>query len=98
MSIKKFDTKALDEILEKMVDTVGNSKSEIIQIEENCRQDFELLTDELKEVKKAVLETIAEGDELDKLARFSRKRLSEVSQHFNDYAESEVREAYEKAH
>lgn len=98
MSLKKFDTKALDEILEKMVDTVGNSKSEIFQIGETCRQDFELLTDELKEVKQAVLETIAEGDKLDEQARFSRKRLSEVSQHFNDYAESEVREAYEKAH
>src|SRR4051794_107097 len=98
MSIKKFDTKALDEILKKMVDTVGNSKSEIIHIGETCRQDFELLTDELKEVKKAVLDTIAEGDELDRQARFSRKRLSEVSQHFNDYAESDIREAYEKAH
>jgi two-component system, NarL family, sensor histidine kinase DegS len=98
MSIKKFDTKALDEILKKMVDTVGNSKSEIIQIGETCRQDFELLTDELKEVKKAVLDTIAEGDELDRQARFSRKRLSEVSQHFNDYAESDIRDAYEKAH
>ncbi|MCQ6277121.1 sensor histidine kinase [Bacillus sp. V3B] len=98
MNIKKFDTKALDKILEKMMETVGSSKSEILQIGETCRQDFELLTDELKEIKQAVRDTISEGDQLDKESRFSRRRLSEVSQHFNDYDESEVREAYEKAH
>ncbi|MCA1040488.1 sensor histidine kinase [Bacillus infantis] len=98
MKIKKFDTKALDFILENMIDTVGNSKDEIFRIGEQCRQDYETLVDELKEVKQLVIGTIDQGDKLEGQTRFARKRLSEVSMHFKDYTEAEVREAYEKAH
>ena len=98
MKVKQFDTKMLDEILEKMMDTVGNSKQEIFEIGERCRGDFQLLTDELKELKQSVIETIEEGDQLEQKARFARNRLSEVSSHFKDYSEIEVREVYEQAH
>ncbi|KON86276.1 histidine kinase [Sporosarcina globispora] len=98
MSIKKFDSKTLDLILEKMVQTVGTSKDEIFRIGEQCRKDHKTLTEELMEVKQMVLKVIEEGDRLEVQTRFARKRLSEVSMHFKDYSESEVREAYEKAH
>ncbi|PLR82592.1 histidine kinase [Bacillus canaveralius] len=98
MAIKKMDTKTLDYILEKMVETVGSSKNEIFRIGEQCRQEYESLADELKDVKQQVGLIIAAGDKLDVQARFARKRLSEVSMHFKDYTEREVREAYEKAH
>jgi two-component system sensor histidine kinase DegS len=98
MAKKKFDTKTLDFILGKMIDTVGNSKDEIFRIGEQCRKDYDSLTDELKEVKGLVIQVIDEGDKLEVNTRFARKRLSEVSKHFNDYTEAEVREAYEKAH
>ncbi|PLR73704.1 sensor histidine kinase [Bacillus sp. UMB0728] len=98
MTRKKIDTVTLDLILEKMIDTVGNSKDEIFRIGEKCRQDYETLAEELKEVKQLVIETIDNGDRLEGQTRFARKRLSEVSMHFKDYTESEVREAYEKAH
>ncbi|WP_071393494.1 sensor histidine kinase [Bacillus tuaregi] len=98
MNIKKFDTKALDEILEKMMDTVGNSKNEIFEIGQSCQNDFKTLTEELKEIKLAVRSMIEEGDKLEAMARLSRRRLSEVSKHFNLYSEEEVREVYEKAH
>lgn len=96
--IKKFDTKTLDTILDKMVETVGNSKDEIFRIGEQCRQDYETLTDELKDVREMVTQIIQEGDILDSRSRFARNRLSEVSMHFKKYSEVEVREAYEKAH
>lgn len=98
MNIKKFDMKTLDLILQKMIDTVGTSKNEIFRISEQCRNDHETLTDELKEVKHMVMKVIDEGDKLEVQTKFARKRLSEVSMHFKDYTESEVREAYEKAH
>lgn len=98
MTLKNFDTKALDHILEKMIETVGNSKDEVFRIGENCRQDFEAISEELKEVKLQVARTISQGDQLDTQARFARKRLSEVSMHFKNYTEAEVRDAYEKAH
>ncbi|MED3963945.1 sensor histidine kinase [Niallia taxi] len=98
MIIRKFDTKTLDFILEKMVETVSSSKDEIFRIGEQCRKDYEKLTEELKEIRNLVLQTIEEGDKLEAQSRFARKRLSEVSKHFNEYSEIEVREAYEKAH
>ncbi|KAB7665169.1 sensor histidine kinase [Bacillus sp. B1-b2] len=98
MVIRKFDTKTLDYIVEQMIQTVGSSKDEIFRIGEQCRQDYETITDELKEIRELVIQTIDEGDKLEVQAKFARKRLSEVSRHFNEYSEAEVREAYEKAH
>ncbi|RFU63957.1 sensor histidine kinase [Peribacillus glennii] len=98
MAIKKVDAKVLDSILETMVTTVGESKSEIFEIEEQCRRDYEDITKELDEVKRKVAITIAEGDALEVNARFARKRLSEVSMHFAKYNEAQVRDAYERAH
>ncbi|MEL3970758.1 sensor histidine kinase [Rossellomorea oryzaecorticis] len=98
MSLKKINTKLLDVILEKMVDTVDQSKDEIFHIGEQCRNDFEELTKELAEVKEMVVKVIDEGDELTRKSRQARLRLSEVSKHFQTYSETQVREAYEVAH
>ncbi|MFF2287604.1 sensor histidine kinase [Peribacillus butanolivorans] len=98
MSIKKVDAKALDKILETMVSTVSESKDEVFDIGEQCRIDFESLTKELDDVKIRVAIVITDSDALDSKARFARKRLSEVSMHFNHFSEEQVRDAYERAH
>ncbi|MGG0720074.1 sensor histidine kinase [Robertmurraya massiliosenegalensis] len=96
--IKKFDTKTLDLILDKMVETVGDSKDEIFRIGEQCRGDYDSLVEELRDVRRMVGQIIEEGDSLEIKSRAARKHLSEVSMHFKDYTEVQVREAYEKAH
>lgn len=96
--MKKVDIKALDKILEKMVDTVDSSKKEIFQIGEQSRREFETLSEELKHVKQLVVQVIEKGDQLEINARLARKRLSEVSMQFNRFSEEQIREAYEKAH
>ncbi|CAH0206910.1 MULTISPECIES: sensor histidine kinase [Bacillaceae] len=98
MSIKKVDAKALDKILETMVSTVSESKDEVFDIGEQCRKDFESLSKELDDVKIRVAIVITDSDALDAKARFARKRLSEVSMHFNHFSEEQVRDAYERAH
>ncbi|QWU07159.1 sensor histidine kinase [Heyndrickxia coagulans] len=98
MTFKTFDSKALDAILEKMVATVEESKHEIFEIGERCRQDYDALINELEEVKATVAKVIDQTDELEKKSKFARRRLAEVSQHFRDFSEQQVREAYEKAH
>ena len=98
MSIKNLDVKALDIILEKMIETVGDSKNSIFEIEEQCRRDFETLTKELEDIKIRVQFVITESDSLDSKSRFARKRLSEVSKDFNKFSEQQVRDAYENAH
>ena len=98
MSIQKVNIEDIDSILEKMVNMVGQSKNEIFNIGEQSRQEFETITQEVKKTRQMVLQVIDEGDQLEIKARFARKRLSEVSTHFNTFSEKQVREAYEKAH
>lgn len=97
-TMKYFDTKALDEILDKMITTVGKSKEEIFKIGEQSRRDFQATVDELKKIKETVTAIIAEEERLEKEVRKARKRLSEVSMYFNLYTEEQVRVAYETAH
>ena len=78
MAVKYFDTKALDEILENMIETVNNSKQEIFQIGEQCRKDTESIYEELKKIQEMVASIIKEEDELEERVRFARKRLAEV--------------------
>jgi two-component system, NarL family, sensor histidine kinase DegS len=94
----KFDSKLLDQILTKMVETVGTSKDEIFQISEKCRSEYESITADLKEVNQTVKKVMDEGDRLESHLQVARRRLSEVSLHFQQYSESEVRDAYEQAH
>ncbi|XQY91528.1 sensor histidine kinase [Metabacillus sp. HB246100] len=97
-SNKKMDSKILDEVLEKMINTVDGSKDEIFQIGEQSRQQYESLVEELKEIKFQVGKVIEDGDKLEVHARFARNRLSQVSKHFREFSEGEIRDAYEKAH
>lgn len=95
---RRLDGRALDLILDKMIRTVGDSKQEIYQISEASRDEFTSLTEQLKEVKIRVHETIHEGERIEVKLNYARTRLSEVSQQFEKYSEDEVREAYEYAH
>ncbi|RSK28632.1 histidine kinase [Bacillus sp. HMF5848] len=98
MATKDFDVKMLDEILEKMVETVHNSKDEIFLISEHSRQEFEVLKAELEKTREEVDKVITDGDDLEKKSKLARNRLSVVSSNFNEFGETQIREAYEKAH
>jgi len=97
-TMKYFDTKVLDEILDKMINTVGKSKEEIFKIGEQSRKDFNSTVEELNKIKQTVKNIIEEEEQLEKEVRKARKRLSEVSLYFNLYTEEQVRVAYETAH
>jgi two-component system sensor histidine kinase DegS len=45
-----------------------------------------------------VSNVVDENDQLELKSRFARRRLSEVSQHFREFSEEQVRDAYEAAH
>lgn len=97
MPLRKVNVKALDEIVNQMIQTVDRSKDEIFSIGERCRQDHDSFVTELKEIKENVRKTIEEGDNLEIKSRLARKRLSNVSQNFRDYSEEQVRQVYEHA-
>ncbi|WP_047984495.1 sensor histidine kinase [Ornithinibacillus californiensis] len=97
MAVKTRE-KALDYILDEMVDVVENSKDEIFYISEEARSEYEQLLSELEYTKQKVLDYIEDGDKLEQNVRYSRKRLSEVSKYFDRYTEDEIREVYESTH
>lgn len=98
MKLKQVNTKSIDEIREEMIDRVTSSKSDIFRIGEQCRQDYESMTTELRNIKEMMVNLIEEGNQLEDQVHQARLMLSEVSMNFNHYTEEEVREAYEKAH
>ncbi|MEZ0117227.1 UNVERIFIED_ORG: hypothetical protein ABRZ91_001184 [Heyndrickxia coagulans] len=83
MTFKTFDSKALDAILEKMIGTVEESKHEIFEIGERCRQDYDALINELEEVKATVVKVIEQTDELETKSKFARRRLAEYVSSFS---------------
>ena len=86
MALRKVDVKALDNIVEKMIDTVDWSKDEIFQIGEQCRNDYDSFVAELQDIKKEVKHVIEEGDSLETKSKLARQRLSAVSKHFKDFS------------
>jgi len=98
MKIKDFDTKTLDTILNRMMESVERSKKEIYTIGEQSRLDYERLKSELAEVEDLTARIICEGERLEKRVRNARDELSEISMHFKDYEEEKVHTAYERAH
>ncbi|NGP44948.1 histidine kinase [Bacillaceae bacterium SIJ1] len=95
---QKIDVKLLDSVVERMVKTVHSSKNEVFQIGEQSRQEFEQLKKESMETRRKLNDIIDEGDRLEAHTKLARMRLSEVSKNFKQFSESEVREAYERAH
>lgn len=98
MALKKVNPKALDKIVEQMIETVDRSKDEIFQIGEQCRRDHDYIIKELQEIKDEVKKVIEAGDSLEIKAKLARRRLSDVSKNFKEFSEVQVREAYEYAH
>ncbi|WP_010647637.1 sensor histidine kinase [Oceanobacillus massiliensis] len=94
----KISEKALDHVIDEMIDVVENSKDEIFNISEEARKEHEHLVKELKITKEKVLRHIENGDQLEERVRFSRQRLAEVSKYFERYTEAEIREVYENTH
>ena len=98
MSANSLDSQMLDIILGKMIETVDQSKSEVFEIGEQTRNDYESLVKELSQIREKITTVIYVGDDLERRSRFARKRLAEVSHHFKDFSEEQVRQAYETAH
>ncbi len=90
--------KALDNIIDEMIEVVENSKHEIFNIGEEARDEYHQLQKELEETKAKVIEYIDQGDKLERKVKLSRKRLSEVSKNFHRYNEFEIQEVYEQTH
>ncbi|MFN7252512.1 MAG: sensor histidine kinase [Anaerobacillus sp.] len=87
----------LDEILDKMLETVSQSKEQVFDITEQSRNEYSQLQVELAQVQMKVATVIENTDRMERHARFARNRLAEISKNFDKYTDEEVRNAYEMA-
>ncbi len=94
---KKLDSAIIDDILNKMIETVQSSKDQIFEIGEKSRTEYEKIVEELEEVKEQVSEVIEQTDKLTIQSKIARQRLVEVSRNFNKFSEQDILNAYEKA-
>ncbi|WP_088070567.1 sensor histidine kinase [Gottfriedia luciferensis] len=97
MTTRKIDKQTLDEVMNNMITTVIDSKSQVFEIVEDTRTEYERLRIELEEVKVQVVEKIENSARLDLLVRAARQKLMEVDGDFKRYTEVQVKDAYEMA-
>lgn len=71
-----FDLKSLDDIFNRMLDTIMSSKDDIFIISEQSRRSFEDMQKELEIVRKQISIVIDEGDALEKVRSLLNKDLS----------------------
>jgi len=82
---KKLDSAIIDDILNKMIETVQSSKDQIFEIGEKSRTEYEKIVEELEEVKEQVSEVIKQTDKLTIQSKIARQRLVEVSRNFTSF-------------
>lgn len=89
--------KKLDEIINKTIDAIDQSKAEIFEIAEMARSEYLRVESQLVEMKQATEQVICQVDEKDRQFRNARVHLMEVSRAFGDYSEARIKRAYEDA-
>ncbi|MCL1632661.1 histidine kinase [Sporolactobacillus sp. CPB3-1] len=92
-----LDVKHLDLIINNMIDNVSDSKTQIFEIGEESRKEYDALVKELQLVKQELNGIIDRSDTLEIEARKSRGQLAEISKAFTRYGEEDIRHAYENA-
>lgn len=87
----------LDGVINRTIETVETSKSQIFEIAENARQEGNSLKHDLHELRQEIAKVISKVDELELSYRRARARLVLVSRNFQTYTEEDIRIAYEEA-
>lgn len=89
--------KKLDEIINKTISVIDQSKTEIFEIAEMARAEYARVETQLLEIKQATEQVICQVDEKERQFRHARLRLMDVSRAFGDYSEARIKRAYEEA-
>ena len=77
------DIGAIDEIFNRMLESITSSKDDIFIISEQSRQSFEEMRKELEIIRAQLSQIITEGDDLERMTQLSKQRLVTVSKSFN---------------
>lgn len=91
------DFNALNRIIDRLVEVIEKSKSQIFDIAESARSEYNRIRVEIAETRAEVADLIRKVDELEKIERQARIHLMEVSRDFTRYKEDDIRQAYDAA-
>lgn len=97
MNNLSIDISHINEIIKKIIQQIGNSREQILEIVENVRMEYENIKAELTEIRGTIDKVINEVDALEVQDKTMRKKLVEVSKKFGSFNEDEIRSVYEKA-
>lgn len=89
--------KQLNEVVDKTVQAIEDGKNEIFEISERARSDVRSIEEELAEIQERLKVVIADVDKLEIQEKTSRKKLLDVSKHFDTYEETDIKRAYDTA-
>ncbi|AMA71721.1 histidine kinase [Aneurinibacillus sp. XH2] len=92
-----IDFQLLDEVMNKTISSVEESREKIFDIAENAHKESNYISLELEALKREIEWVISQTDELELQARKARQKLASISRSFHQYSEAEIREAYEQA-
>ncbi|MBV7271979.1 sensor histidine kinase [Clostridium thailandense] len=87
----------INEIINKIIDEIGLSREQILNIVDNVRSEQENLIFELSQVRCDIDKTIKEVDMLEKKDKLMRRILVDVSKNFSIYDENKIKAAYQEA-
>lgn len=91
------DAGDIKRIVDKTINMIEGSRKEIFSIVEGAREEVERVRIELKDLSARIQTVIQEADHLEAMDKAARQRLVNVSKDFKNFAEKDIKEAYEKA-
>lgn len=87
----------LDQVINKVIDTIEVGRNDIFDISQECRKQSEKREMELEQVKVEIAQVIRQVDQYERQDRIARIRLMEVSRNFQAHSEEDIKDAYENA-
>ena len=91
------DIDKVQQILKATINSIDNSKNQLLDIVENAREEHEQFVNELVYIKQELDHVISEVDRLTLKDKMVRNKLAEVSKSFNRYNEEDIKKAYTAA-
>lgn len=88
---------SIDRIIKETTRALEESRHQIVEICESAQREKEALQAESKKIREELDKTIDEVDQLESRLKLARIRLREVSRNFEQFTETDIRQAYENA-
>jgi len=89
-----MDVKMLDHIINKTALAIEDGKKEIFEISEKARHDYITYEQELLGIKAKLTLLIHEVDKLEIRSKMSRNMIKTINEHFDEFTEVDIKEAY----